>query len=466
MSLEVTRRGRVTKFKSNTYNKPLRMMNKPISTFIINLKKRTDRKKYAIKEFSTRPEFAINIVEAIESAGGALGLWKTIQMIVSKARLSNDDYIIICEDDHKFTKNYNKEYLENSIAIAHSKDADVLFGGVSWFSNSIKIDDQLFWVENFSGTQFFVVFRKFFDTIHAAVLDDENPADYKIGNLTNNKILMYPFISVQKEFGYSDTTWRNNEEGRVSGLFKAAQGWMKLLENVSGYYKSAEIPEDIVEADIFETTTLPTYVINLPERTERLVHIKEQFEGRNEFDVTFVRAYKHKVGAFGLWKTIRKIVKMAIERDEDVIVICEDDHIFTEQYSKEYLIRNIIEAHAHGAKYLSGGTGQFGYAVPITENRYWVSHCLSAQFLVIYKRFFKEILARPYDKSVIADMLYSEMTSSKMVLYPFISLQKDFGYSDVTELHNKDKTIVSRLFAQSNKRLNNIQSAYRKYHGS
>ena len=45
------------------------------------------------------------------------------------------------------------------------------------------------------------------------------------------------------------------------------------------------------------------------------------------------------------WQTVKRCVKKAIEAQEDLFVLCESDHIFTAQYHKDYLIRNIIEAH-------------------------------------------------------------------------------------------------------------------------
>lgn len=79
-----------------------------------------------------------------------------------------------------------------------------------------------------------------------------------------------------------------------------------------------------------EDIILPTYVINLKSRNERLHHILRQFKARPEFNVQLVEACEHKIGAIGLWQSIVKITEMAIINDDDVIVICEDDHEFTE----------------------------------------------------------------------------------------------------------------------------------------
>jgi glycosyl transferase family 25 len=154
---------------------------------------------------------------------------------------------------------------------------------------------------------------------------------------------------------------------------------------------------------------------------------------------------------------------MAIKNEDDVIVISEDDHEFTSAYSKELFIKNIMEAHAQGADYLSGGTGGFSFAIPITPNRYWLNPCFSTQFIIIFKKFFDRILAEPFDEEVIADILLPSMTSHKMVMYPFISNQKDFGYSDASPVHENDKGMIRRIFIRSSRTMEKLQQAYMKY---
>lgn len=90
---------------------------------------------------------------------------------------------------------------------------------------------------------------------------------------------------------------------------------------------------------------ISTYVINLKDRIDRKKHAISEFEGKDEFYVTFVDACEHSIGAVGLWNSIVKIIHIAVEKDDDVIVICEDDHYFTENYSKEYLFENILSSH-------------------------------------------------------------------------------------------------------------------------
>ena len=45
-----------------------------------------------------------------------------------------------------------------------------------------------------------------------------------------------------------------------------------------------------------------------------------------------------------------KIIKMAKEKGDDIIVICEDDHYFTENYSPKLLFKEVTEAYIQGAE--------------------------------------------------------------------------------------------------------------------
>ena len=215
--------------------------------------------------------------------------------------------------------------------------------------------------------------------------------------------------------------------------------------------------------DSYENIIIPTYVINLLERKDRLLHIQHQFEGKNEFDVTIIEACKHTIGAVGLWESILKIIKIAISNDDDVIIICEDDHEFTKGYSKEYLLDNIIEAANQGAEVFSGGIANFFQAVPVSENRLWIDSFWCTQFIIVYKSLFKKILEEPFDETVTADGKLSEIISHKMTLFPFVSRQKNFGYSDVTRINQQQEDFLTNGFAESEKRLEKILTVKNRY---
>ena len=213
----------------------------------------------------------------------------------------------------------------------------------------------------------------------------------------------------------------------------------------------------------FDDVFIPTYVINLKERTERLQHIIKQFDGKDEFDLTVVEACEHNNGRIGLWNSIVKIIKIAIENNDDVIVICEDDHLFTKDYSKEYFISNVIEAHGQGVDFFSGGIGGFGSAVPTSKNRYWIDWLYCTQFIVVFEKLFNDILSYDFKDVYISYGVLSQLSVNKMTIYPFVSIQKDFGYSDVTKSNNENIGMITQHFEMTNKRLSQIHTVASLY---
>jgi GR25 family glycosyltransferase involved in LPS biosynthesis len=424
-----------------------------IQTYIINIPARTDRKQHILDQFANRPEFNVEIIEAKEHTIGAWGLWLTIRSILMRNEISDFEHILICEDDHLFTKAYNPDSFFKSIEEAEKKGADILSGGVSWFNNALAITDYLFWCEKFTGFQFTVVFRKFYKTILNLEFKMTDAVDRKISDQTVNKYFIHPFLSVQQDFGYSDVTSKNNSPGRVADLFIESEKKAGLIRYICNYYQRniQKFPVgDNTKA--FENFTIPTYIINLPERKDRLAHIIDQFKDRPEFNLNIVEACRHECGAVGLWQSIVKVVGMAIENDDDVIIICEDDHQFTEHYSKNDLIRNIFEAHYHRVEILSGGIGGFDIAVPVSRDKFWIRSFYSTQFIILFKSAFSKIIDLKYDDGITSDGAFSAISTYKMTMFPSISTQKEFGYSDVTKWNN-GVGAVSRWFVSASDRL-------------
>jgi len=435
-------------------------MKTAIPTYIINLASRPDRREHILQEFTGRDEFDITLVTPLPACNGAVSLWHTIRHILQNLLKPDAPYLLLCEDDHIFTPDYNPEPLFQAIATAQDMEAGLLSGGVSWVTSCIQVSEQLFWMEKFSGLQFTIIFRRLFPVILNAVFENGDAADYKMSSLTGSKYFIYPFISTQKDFGYSDVTSRNNTERRVEELFKTTTENIQILKNVADYYDKRKLaigPQ--TQPGQLEYFTLPTYVINLPERTERRQHITGQFAGRPEFDLTIIEGIRHEKGHLGLWLGIRKVIGIALENDDDVIVICEDDHRFTPGYSKTLFLQTILQAHELGAELLCGGIGGFGTTIPVTDSTWWINSFMCTQFIVLYKSLFSRILEEPYDEHIVVEEIFSSITSNKLTFYPFISVQENFGGGDVGPVPGRTMCPVSQLFEQTTTRFHNIRTA-------
>lgn len=186
-----------------------------------------------------------------------------------------------------------------------------------------------------------------------------------------------------------------------------------------------------------EKNPIPIFAVNLKQRPERRRHIIGQFEGRKEFDFTVLDAIEDESPRLGLWKSLCMTVRMAKERRLDYFIFCEDDHIFTEHYDEHYLRDNIEGALAQKADLLCGGIGGTDLAVPVSKNRFCMGCFCCTQFVVIYKRLYDTILNYLFVEGDTADGVLSVIAHSKMTVYPFLSRQRSFGYSDVTPQNNE-----------------------------
>jgi len=426
------------------------MNMQPIPTFVISSQTGAE-KENVLKTFSHKDEFELNFTEPIVDKSDTNEFWQIVQQIVQVAVDRDYDYFLLCKDDHLFTNNYSKEDLFDCISQAKQIGSDILCGDARWFSSAIRVSKKIFWVESFPDSSFTIIFSSLFSGILAE--------GDKIFSVTNRMFFIYPFMSYPSGFEQEDSRSENFQTNIKDTGFEVSQK-VELLDYVSKFYEDlSNENEGQLSIEDFDNIAIPTYIINLPERTERLEHIQKQFAGRQEFDIKIIEACRNRIGAVGLWETIRMIIEMAIDNEDDVIIICEDDHEFTNDYSKSYLLKNIMEAYLQQAEMLLGGICGFKRALPISDNRVWVnySHCL--QFTILYKPVFQKILDEPYNNKVIPDILLSDLVINKMVLYPFISIQRYFGYSDVSKLNHEDKEMVATNFAWANDKLKKIYGA-------
>lgn len=413
-------------------------MKTPIPVYAPNLKFRTDRKESILSQFDGKDEFDLTVVPAIELRNGPWALWQTFYGIVEKEAAKGSPYFIFCEDDHIFTEEYSFENLAARIEEAQKLEADLLSGGMSWIKHPVQVSEHLFWVSKFNGMQFTVIFNRLYQRILDCKTTEGYVVDFHLSYLAKRKFVIYPYISVQKEFGYSDATRWNGEAGRVANSFKHSLDLLEKLAKVKAHY--SQTPSGMIasiwEADVSKFY-LPAYVINLPERTDRRQHIERQFAKRPEFSLHFVEACRHEVGAVGLWKSICQIVFEADASNEDAVLICEDDHFFTEHYDRNTFLHQVMQAGAMGAQLLSGGIGGFSNLVPVGHGLSWMNDFWCTQFIVIFRSAFKEMLETHFSIRDTADGKLSEILTEKLVITPFISEQADMGYSDVTSSNNK-----------------------------
>ena len=138
----------------------------------------------------------MKIKYAVKHSEGRVSLWLSIKEIINE--MKNSNFFVLCEDDHQFTQYYSFELLLKCINEAQCLGADILSGGISWFKTGVQISKQLFWIDEFSGLQFTIIFKKFYQKILTSVFAGLNPSELKecfldwiqsIGVLTDGRVI-------------------------------------------------------------------------------------------------------------------------------------------------------------------------------------------------------------------------------------------------------------------------------------
>ena len=208
-----------------------------LKTYILNLPKRLDRRKNIEAEFSGKELFDTEFFCPIIHAVPQISHWLSFQQSVVRAREQKISCFLFCEDDHIFTQAFDESKLVEQINEVDAKKGDLLLGGISWMQSPLQINDRLFWVDKFNGFQFAVIFSRFYDRIiDFNKQGDDIITEIALSNMSKRIFVSYPFISIQKEFGYSDVTKFNNQEGYVSSHFEDAQKKLDIQNKVRKFY--------------------------------------------------------------------------------------------------------------------------------------------------------------------------------------------------------------------------------------
>ena len=187
---------------------------------------------------------------------------------------------------------------------------------------------------------------------------------------------------------------------------------------------------------------ISTYVISLAVSEECKKEIKKEFSGRLEFKLKMVPYINCNRTSDFLWNTFCSIVSEAINSDDDVIVICKEDHKFTPNYRCEGFIKDVITASELGCQLIWGGARSFGIAVPLTERLFWIDWAWGSQFIVLFRSAFMKVLDSCfiYGENEFDNFL-STIIPNKMVLYPFISKQHEYDCSNYFECYNNPEVV-------------------------
>ncbi|MDF2476947.1 MAG: hypothetical protein K0S24_2430 [Sphingobacterium sp.] len=168
--------------------------------------------------------------------------------------------------------------------------------------------------------------------------------------------------------------------------------------------------------------TIPTYIINVSQSLNCFEAILSQFEGKDEFDIKIFSITEEETEDLMYWKAVRKAIETAIYNDEDVILICDENHEFTSSYKKEQLVSIIYEAHRLQASILLGGVnGDFRNLLPLKLGITWLEAFSQSNFIIIFRSLYNKFLNESFCSTENFFKKLSLLTSNKFVIHPPIS---------------------------------------------
>jgi GR25 family glycosyltransferase involved in LPS biosynthesis len=185
------------------------------------------------------------------------------------------------------------------------------------------------------------------------------------------------------------------------------------------------------------------YVINLDERKDRYEKFKNNFK---DYNITLERvsAIRDPVGWKGCGYSHMKVIKMAKELKLPTVLICEDDCIPTEHFSKWFKIKDWLDTHKDKWDIFLGGNSYYGFSeknssvkpiCKLDSIKLYNTKITSFQFYYINSSSYDKMLEwEEYVKKnndwIPIDLWPNKIELKSISCIPFIVLQEK-GYSNI-----------------------------------
>lgn len=168
------------------------------------------------------------------------------------------------------------------------------------------------------------------------------------------------------------------------------------------------------------------FVINLPERTDRLLDIAEQLYKWN-IPYELVNAVKHENGAEGLRITVEGIFREAVKQEWESILIFEDDAVFVDSGGNpnevmEKVVKQLPKTWDIlylGAQCTTGFKMRVSPNLLLVENAY-ATHAWALSLHGI-KEVLMSVLEAPIDNSVVKKI---QAQGNTYITYPLLCSQR------------------------------------------
>jgi len=191
------------------------------------------------------------------------------------------------------------------------------------------------------------------------------------------------------------------------------------------------------------------FVINLPERTDRLLQISEEL---CKWDIPYelVDAIKDENGAEGLRKTVWNIINKGVDENWDSVLIFEDDAMFVESCGNpnetmEQVVKQLPDKWQ--LLYL-GGQVTNGFKLRYSPNLLLLDMCFATHAWAISKDGMNNILSAgldsPIDNSIVKTI---QPRGHTYITYPLLCTQRP-GISDIGKTYIDWRPFIEQRYYQ------------------
>ena len=164
----------------------------------------------------------------------------------------------------------------------------------------------------------------------------------------------------------------------------------------------------------FENVTVSVYALIYSD-VNTISDFLKQFHDRPEFELHLVP-----ITVSSAWTALQDCIRKSDNDDDDLIIVCNERHLFTEDYDWDVFLQNIIKAQQMGCDILLSGATGFRYAVRVANNIFWIDKFKQDEFFVIYKKAFQKIL-KSHKEGLPVTTCLSDLVSNIICTVPFMS---------------------------------------------
>ena len=191
------------------------------------------------------------------------------------------------------------------------------------------------------------------------------------------------------------------------------------------------------------------FVINLPERTDRLLEIAEELE-KWQIPYELRNAIKNENGAEGLRETVWNIIEEGVANNWQSVLIFEDDCVFVESCGNpnetmEQVVKQL--PNMWQLLYL-GGQVTNGFKLRHSPNLLLLDMCFAthawALSLDAMKNIMSEGLESPIDNSVVKTI---QPRGHTYITYPLLCTQRP-GHSDIGKTYINWQPFIEQRYYQ------------------